>query len=44
MAVTQLASARPKINTEVTQLLPSRASRRRAQKRAGVAGKPGFGP
>ena len=34
----QIAPARPKINTEVTQPSPARASRRRPRKRAGVAG------
>ena len=34
----QIAPLRPKINTEVTQPSPARASRRRSKKRAGVAG------
>ena len=41
----QIAPLRPKINTEVTQPSPARASRRRPKKRAGVRrGSPEFGP
>ena len=34
----QIGPARPKVNTEVTQPSPARASRRRPRKQAGVAG------